>query len=77
MTSPIQRKQNLVAYGFVLPFFVVFAAMLVAPLLYSGYLSFFVNRLVGGVSFVGLGNYVRAFQDPAFLAGLGALRWFS
>ena len=40
MTNAIQRKQHLVAYGFVLPFFVVFAAMLVAPLVYSGYLSF-------------------------------------
>jgi multiple sugar transport system permease protein len=71
MTSSIQRRQHLVAYGFVLPFFVVFATMLVAPLVYSGYLSFFVDRLVGGVSFVAFGNYLRAFQDPGFLAGLG------
>jgi multiple sugar transport system permease protein len=71
MTSAIQRKQHLAAYGFVLPFFVVFATMLVAPLLYSGYLSFFVDRLIGGVSFVAFENYLRAFQDPNFLAGLG------
>ena len=71
MASRIQRKQHLVAYGFVLPFFVVFVAMLVAPLAYSGYLSFFVDRLVGGVSFVAFENYLRAFQDPGFLAGLG------
>ena len=71
MASRIQRKQHLVAYGFVLPFFVVFLAMLVAPLAYSGYLSFFVDRLVGGVSFVAFENYLRAFQDPGFLAGLG------
>ena len=71
MANAIQRKQHLVAYGFVLPFFVVFAAMLVAPLAYSGYLSFFVDRLVGGVSFVAFENYLRAFQDPGFLAGLG------
>lgn len=71
MANAIQRKQHLVAYGFVLPFFVVFVAMLVAPLAYSGYLSFFVDRLVGGVSFVALENYLRAFQDSGFLAGLG------
>src|SRR6188472_2233744 len=71
MTSSIKRKQHLAAYAFVLPFFVVFATMLVAPLLYSGYLSFFVDRLIGGVSFVGFENYLRAFQDPNFLAGLG------
>ncbi len=71
MTNAIQRRQHLAAYGFVLPFFVVFAAMLVAPLIYAGYLSFFVDRLVGGVSFVAFENYLRAFQDPGFLAGLG------
>jgi multiple sugar transport system permease protein len=71
MASTIRRKQYLVAYGFILPFFVVFVAMLVAPLAYSGYLSFFVDRLVGGVSFVAFENYLRAFQDPGFLAGLG------
>ena len=71
MASRIRRRQNLVAYGFILPFFVVFAAMLVAPLAYSGYLSFFVDRLIGGVSFVLFDNYLRAFQDPGFLGGLG------
>jgi multiple sugar transport system permease protein len=71
MTNRIKRKQHLAAYAFILPFFVVFAAMLVAPLIYSGYLSFFVDRLVGGVSFVAFENYLRAFQDPGFLAGLG------
>src|SRR3954463_6966369 len=76
MTNAIRRKQHLAAYGFVLPFFVVFAAMLVAPLIYSGYLSFFVDRLVGGGRFVALENYLRAFQDPGFLAGLGRTALF-
>ena len=76
MTHSIKRKQHLAAYGFVLPFFVVFVAMLVAPLAYSGYLSFFVDRLVGGVSFVAFENYLRAFQDPGFLGGLGRTALF-
>jgi len=76
MAHGIKRKQNLAAYAFVLPFFVVFAAMLVAPLVYSGYLSFFADRLIGGVSFVALENYLRAFQDPGFLAGLGRTALF-
>src|SRR3954453_5386145 len=71
MASATRRKQNLVAYGFVLPFFVVFATMFVAPLGYSGYLSFFAHKLVGGLKFAAFGNYLRAFQDPAFLFGLG------
>ena len=76
MTNRIKRKQHLAAYAFVLPFFVVFAAMLVAPLVYSGYLSFFADRLIGGVSFVAFENYLRAFQDPGFLAGLGRTALF-
>jgi multiple sugar transport system permease protein len=66
----MERKRTRAAYLFVLPFFVVFLAMLVAPLLYSGYISLFEQRLIGGQSFVGLDNYVRAFSDPALLAGL-------
>jgi multiple sugar transport system permease protein len=76
MTNAIQRKQHLFAYGLILPFFVVFAAMLIAPLAYSGYLSFFVDRLIGGVSFVAFENYLRAFQDSGFLAGLGRTALF-
>ena len=50
--------------------------MFIAPLAYSGYLSLFVDRLVGGVNFVAFENYVRAFQDPGFLAGLGRTALF-
>lgn len=50
--------------------------MLIVPLFYSGYLSFFQTKLVGGVSFVGLANYVKAFLDPAFLAGVGRMALF-
>jgi multiple sugar transport system permease protein len=66
----------LAAYLFVLPFFVVFVAMLIVPLFYSGYLSFFQTRLVGGVSFVGLTNYLHAFTDPAFLGGVARMGLF-
>jgi multiple sugar transport system permease protein len=59
------------AYLFVLPFFVVFIAMLVVPLVYSGYLSMFATRLIGGVRFVGVENYQKVFGDPKFMAGVG------
>lgn len=71
MNNAVKRKQQLVAYGFILPFFVVFATMFIAPLAYSGYLSTFAHTLVGGLKFVGFGNYLRAFEDSAFLYGLG------
>jgi len=72
----MKRRQNLAAYLFVFPFFVVFIAMLIVPLFYSGYLSSFATTLVGGVSFVGFDNYGHAFLDPAFLAGLGRMALF-
>lgn len=68
-----KTKQNVAAYGFILPFLIVFIAMLLVPLAYSGYLSLFQAKLVGGVSFVGLDNYVRAFTDERFGAGVGRM----
>lgn len=68
--STTKRRQHAAAFLFVLPFFAVFVAMLVLPLFYSGYLSFFATRIVGGVTFVGFDNYVRAFSDPSFFSGL-------
>jgi multiple sugar transport system permease protein len=37
---------------------------------YSGYLSFFREQLIGGTAFVGLKNYADALQDSAFLSGV-------
>lgn len=71
-----KRRQHIAAYLLVAPFLVVFVAMLLVPLLYSGYLSFFATQLVGGVSFVGFSNYVEAFVDPAFLGGIGRMALF-
>lgn len=61
-----RRKQYIAAYIFVAPFMVAFVAMLVVPLLYSGYLSLFRTQLVGGTSFAGIGNYLQAIADPKF-----------
>jgi multiple sugar transport system permease protein len=74
--SPARRRQHRAAYLLVLPFMVVFTAMLVVPLVYAAYLSFFREQLIGGVSFVGLDNYLRAFTDGAFLAGVGRVALF-
>ncbi|MFC4591727.1 carbohydrate ABC transporter permease [Sphaerisporangium corydalis] len=55
---------------FFTPFLLVFLVAIAAPLLYAVYLSFFQDRLVGGVTFVGLDNYRRALTDGLFHAGL-------
>ncbi len=59
-------RKSWTGWLFVLPFLLVFAAFLVAPLVYSIYLSLFQQRLIGGNSFVGLANYQAVFTDPKF-----------
>ncbi|HEX5203573.1 carbohydrate ABC transporter permease [Paractinoplanes rhizophilus] len=66
-----RRHQNK-GWLFILPFLVVFAAFLVAPLAYAGYLSLWTKGLATGTTFAGFDNYTRAFADPSFRKGL----WF-
>ena len=68
-----KKRQYVAAYLFVLPFFAVFLAMVIVPLGYAGYLSFFRKKLVGGVSFAGFDNYAKALADPEFLSGVGRM----
>ena len=71
-----KRRQYGAAYALVLPFFVIFVAMVIVPLVYSGYLSLYKTRLIGGTSFVGLQNYADALKDPLFLSGVGRMAIF-
>lgn len=66
------RRETVVGWLFVGPFGIVFLALLVLPLGYALYLSLFQKALIGGTKFVFLGNYAKAFTDPAFLDGV----WF-
>jgi multiple sugar transport system permease protein len=73
----LRRPEKVAAYLFVAPFFLVFLAMVVTPLVYSGYLSLFREQIVGGNVFVGLENYADAIKDDKFIAGvLRMLRFF-
>ena len=71
-----KRRQYGAAYVLVLPFFLIFVAMVIVPLVYAGYLSFFRKRLIGGTSFAGVENYVKALTDPLFLSGVGRMAIF-
>lgn len=74
--SPATRQRHRAAYLFVAPFMAFFVLMLVLPLFYALYLSVFRAQIIGGLSFVGLDNYLRALSDPAFLIGLGRVLVF-
>ena len=75
VASP-SRRRGLTGFLFFAPFLLVFLAVIVAPLVYALVLSLFRRRLIGGTTFVGLDNYVRAAVDPQFLAGLGRVGLF-
>ena len=75
-TTVAKRRQYGAAYALVLPFFAIFIAMIIIPLIYSGYLSLFKKRLIGGSSFAGFDNYVRALTDPLFLSGVARMGIF-
>jgi multiple sugar transport system permease protein len=66
----VNARRAAAGYLFVAPFLIVFVAMLVVPLAYAGYLSLFREQLVGGTTFVGLDNYVRALGDERLLGGV-------
>jgi multiple sugar transport system permease protein len=63
-------RQIVIPYVFLLPFLILFALFLVLPLAFAFWLSIFEERLVGGSTFVGAENYLRAFQDGLFWAGI-------
>ncbi|AZP22453.1 sugar ABC transporter permease [Streptomyces aquilus] len=70
------RRSALTASGFLAPFAVLFLTMMVAPIGYAIYQSFFtVHRagLFGGAAsteFTGLSNYADAFSDHDFMASI-------
>jgi len=58
------------------PFMAVFALVFLAPIVYSIYLSFYRQRLIGGNSFVGIDNYKQALTDPQFWSAAGRVSLF-
>lgn len=66
----MRRREAVAAYVFIAPFLIAFLAMIIIPLVYSGYLSVFKDQLIGGTSFVGIQNYTRALGDSVFLSGV-------
>ena len=59
-----------IPYIFLAPFLIGFLTFMVYPLLYAFNLSLYRTRLVGGTTFVGPQNYIRALQDENFWDGI-------
>ncbi len=63
-----RKKFRFTAWALVIPSFLLILVIVIFPLLYSLRLSFIHwDALVPGQRFVGLGNFLRAFQDQRFL----------
>lgn len=66
----LNRKQELFAWVFMLPALLILGIFTFYPLVYGIILAFFENNLIGKSKFVGLDNFVRAFQDGDFWLAL-------
>jgi multiple sugar transport system permease protein len=68
--SRLRFGRKITPYLFLSPFLVGYIIFLVYPLIYSLNLSLYRKKLIGGISFVGLSNYVKVFQDSNFWEGI-------
>ena len=68
--SRTKLKSMLVPYGFVTPASLTILILVVYPILYGIYISFFDTNLVNKWKFVGLRYYFRALTDVSFLHSL-------
>jgi multiple sugar transport system permease protein len=82
-SGPAQRafRENLIGWGFALPFVIVFAVFMAGPIVASLALSFTSFGLADlrnpiGTSFVGLENYAALLADPKFFLALFNTAYF-
>jgi multiple sugar transport system permease protein len=69
--QPWQRfLQKATPYFFLLPFLIGYIAFSIYPLVYSFNLSLYRKQLIGGITYVGMANYGKVFQDTNFWEGI-------
>lgn len=68
LNGKIKYKND--GYLFVAPIVFVLAALIVYPMVYGFYISFFNTNLVNKWKFVGLKYYIDAFTEPAFYSSV-------
>lgn len=56
-------KENLIAYSFIIPNFLGFAIFTLGPIIFAIFLSFFEWDGSNPMEFIGLGNFVRMWND--------------
>jgi len=70
-TRRVSRRDQLTPYIYIAPFFLLFLAFGLGPLVYTGWVSLHDWELLGGTHpYVGLHNYTTMFHDPRFWKAL-------
>ena len=69
--------KRLMPYFFIGPALLALVALVVYPLLYGVYISFFKTNLANKCDFVGLKNYISVFSDGVFVKQLGVTLKFT
>ena len=69
--------KRLMPYFFIGPALLALVALVVYPLLYGVYISFFKTTLANKWDFVGLKNYISVFSDGVFVKQLGVTLKFT
>lgn len=65
-----KRSKKITPYGFIAPATITIALLVLYPILYGIYISFFDTNLVNKWNFVGLRYYWEALLDPSFQQSL-------
>jgi len=72
-----RKRQGRVAIAFTIPFLVIFALTMLAPIGYAVYTSLFTTKLIGGTSFSGLSNYSQVLTTGEFWSGVERVAIFA
>ena len=64
----IERHSD--GYFFVAPVALLMIGLIIYPMIYGVYISFFNTNLVSRWDFVGLKYYIEAFRDPEFYSSV-------
>ncbi len=70
--TPLEKKENIAGYLFLLPWFAGMLIFTIGPILASLYLSFTNYNLLSPPQWVGWQNYLAMFQDPHWLNAVRA-----
>lgn len=74
--AKVKKKHNIPGYLFILPSVLFFLFYILYPIGFVGWSSFFSWSTLKNMTFVGMENYIRIFQDKVFLTTMrNSLFW--